>query len=91
MLLRHSLSRQQVWLPALTSAGLAGPHFHDLRNSGNTLAVSAAASLRELMEHMGHATTRAAMIYLGGTTPRRCAELQRRTSRASETAEAVAL
>jgi integrase len=36
--LRHSAFRQRVWLKALSTAGLADLHFHDLRHSGNTLA-----------------------------------------------------
>jgi integrase len=36
---------------------------HDLRHTGNTLAGEAGASLRELMDRMGHSTTRAALIY----------------------------
>ncbi len=38
-------------------------HFHDLRHVGNTLAASTGASLKELMARMGHASTRAALIY----------------------------
>jgi integrase len=39
-------------------------HFHDLRHTGNTLVAGNGATLRELMERMGHASTRAALIYL---------------------------
>jgi integrase len=45
-------------------------HFHDLRHSGNQLAADAGASLRELMDRMGHSTTRAAMVYLHGSDER---------------------
>ena len=38
-------------------------HFHDLRHAGNTLTADAGASLRELMDRMGHSSTRAALIY----------------------------
>jgi integrase len=62
--LRHSNFRQRVWLPALRSAGLPLIHFHDLRHTGNMLAAGAGAGLRELMERMGHSTTRAALTYL---------------------------
>jgi|SRR5580658_3331870 hypothetical protein len=61
--LRHSQFRQRVWVPALTAAGLTGVHFHDLRHTGNTLAANAGASLRELMDRMGHDNERAALIY----------------------------
>jgi integrase len=68
--LRHSQFRQRQWVPALTAAGLADFHFHDLRHSGNTLAASAGATLRELMDRMGHDSERAAMIYLHGSDAR---------------------
>ena len=70
MPLRHSLFRQRVWLPALRAAGLDGVHFHDLRHTGNTLAANAGASLRELMDRMGHDSERAALIYLHGSDRR---------------------
>jgi integrase len=53
-----------VWEPALAAVGLPGVHFHDLRHAGNQFSADAGASLRELMEHMGHDSTRAALIYL---------------------------
>ena len=68
--LRHSNFRYRVWLPAVRKAGLTGIHFHDLRHTGNTLAASAGASLRELMDRMGHDSQRAAMIYLHGSSTR---------------------
>ncbi|MGI5155875.1 tyrosine-type recombinase/integrase [Microbispora sp. CA-102843] len=43
--------------------GVPGLHFHDLRHTGNTIAASAGASLRDLMARMGHDSVRAAMIY----------------------------
>ncbi len=70
MPLQHSRFRQRVWLPALTAAGLTGVHFHDLRHTGNTLAANAGASLRELMDRMGHDSERAALIYLHGSDAR---------------------
>lgn len=68
--LQHSRFRQRVWVPALKAAGLTGVHFHDLRHTGNTLAASAGASLRELMDRMGHDSERAALIYLHGSDAR---------------------
>jgi integrase len=63
--LGHGNFRQRVWLPALRTAGLPLIHFHDLRHTGNMLAeTGTGAGLRELMERMGHSTTRAALIYL---------------------------
>jgi integrase len=59
---------QPKWDTALARAGVAGGlHFHDLRHTGNTLAASSGASLRELMAHMGHASPRAALIYQHAT------------------------
>lgn len=58
--------RQRAWLPALRAAGLPVIHFHDLRHTGNQFAADTGATLRELMDRMGHATARAAMIYLHG-------------------------
>jgi hypothetical protein len=57
--------------PALAEAGLsAGTHFHDLRHTGNTLTAAAGASLRELMDRMGHSSPRAALVYLHGSDAR---------------------
>jgi integrase len=61
--LRHSSFYRCAWLPAVAKVGLPGIHFHDLRHAGNTLTADAGASLRELMDRMGHSSTRAALIY----------------------------
>jgi integrase len=68
--LRHSNFCRRVWLPALKAAALPGIHFHDLRHTGNTLTADAGANLRELMERMGHSSTRAALVYLHSTSER---------------------
>jgi integrase len=68
--LHHSNFRRRYWLPALKTAGLADLHFHDLRHTGNTLAATAGATLRELMDRMGHDSERAALIYLHGSDAR---------------------
>jgi integrase len=60
----------RAWSRATAAAGLSGFHFHDLRHTGNTLAGEAGATLRELMDRMGHASTRAALIYQHRTTHR---------------------
>jgi integrase len=65
---RSNFTRQ--WRKALEAAGLTEIHFHDLRHTGNTLAGEAGASLRELMDRMGHSTTRAALIYQHRTSLR---------------------
>ena len=68
--LRHANFRCRVWLDALGAAKLPAIHFHDLRHTGNTLAANAGASLRELMERMGHDSERAALVYLHGSEER---------------------
>jgi integrase len=81
--LRHTNLRCRFWVPALAAAGLPAMHFHDLCHTGNMLAADAGASLRELMERMGHSTTRAATVYLHGGTERQQAiadELSRQRS-----------
>jgi integrase len=69
-LLRRSNFRRRIWLPALAEAGLPDIHFHDLRHTGNILTATAGASLRGLMARMGHASTRAALVYLHDTDDR---------------------
>ena len=69
-LLRHSNFWRVTWVPAMTATGLTGIHFHDLRHAGNHLVAEAGATLRELMERMGHASSRAALIYLHTTDDR---------------------
>jgi integrase len=65
---RSNFSR--AWSKAAAAAGLSGFHFHDLRHTGNTLAGDAGATLRELMDRMGHSSTRAALIYQHRTSHR---------------------
>lgn len=67
--LRHGNFRRRTWLPALATTGLH-VHVHDLRHAGNVLVAQAGANLRELMERLGHPTTRAALIYLHSTRDR---------------------
>ena len=69
-LLRHSAFRNRVWIPAVTATGLTGVHFHDLRHIGNNLLAEAGATFRELMERMGHTSSRAALIYLHSSPDR---------------------
>jgi len=68
--LRHNNFRRRHWLPALAAAQLAGIHFHDLRHTGNALTTGTGATLRELMDRMGHSSTRAALICLHGSDTR---------------------
>jgi integrase len=67
--LRRSNFRK-FWNKARAAVGLDELHFHDLRHTGNTMAAAQGASLRELMERMGHSSTRAALIYLHATRER---------------------
>jgi integrase len=68
--LRHGHFRTRIWRPATRAVGLGDLHFHDLRHTGNTFAAAAGATLRELMDRMGHSTTRAALVYLHGSDER---------------------
>jgi integrase len=61
--LQHGNFRRRVWVLALAASGV-DIHLHDLRRTGNGLVAEAGANLRELMERMGHSTSRAALIYL---------------------------
>ena len=56
--LRHGHFTRRAWQPAVKASGMSGVHFHDRRQAGNTSTANAGASLRELMERMGHATNR---------------------------------
>ena len=56
--LRRSNFRD-IWIIARDGAGLPELHLHDLRHTGNTMAAATGASLRELMERMGHSSPRA--------------------------------
>jgi integrase len=67
--LRRSNFRD-FWNKAREAVGVPQLHFHDLRHTGNTMAAAQGASLRELMERMGHSSPRAALIYLHATRER---------------------
>jgi integrase len=67
--LRRSNFRK-FWYRARGAVDLPELHFHDLRHTGNTMAAAQGASLRELMERMGHSSPRAALIYLHATRER---------------------
>lgn len=69
-LLDHASFRRRVWLKAAEAKGLHEVHFHDLRHTGNMLTAEAGATLRELMDRMGHSSTRAALVYLHATSQR---------------------
>jgi integrase len=67
--LRRSNFRK-FWYRAREAVGMPELHFHDLRHTGNTMAAAQGASLKELMERMGHSSPRAALIYLHATRER---------------------
>jgi integrase len=69
MPLRHANFRRRAFRSALVATGLK-VHLHDLRHTGNQLVAEAGANPRELMERMGHSTSRAALIYLHSTSAR---------------------
>jgi integrase len=54
---------------ATRAAGIEGLRFHDLRHTANTLAAPG-SSTKELMRRMGHASTRAAIMYQHATDER---------------------
>ncbi len=66
--LRRSNFRE-IWIKARDETGLPGVHLHDLRHTGNTKTATG-ASLRKLMERMGHSSPRAALIYQHATRER---------------------
>jgi integrase len=67
--LRRSTFRR-TWTKVRDAVGLPDLHLHDLRHTGNTMAAGQGASLRELMERMGHSSSRAALIYQHATRER---------------------
>ena len=63
----------RVWKRALKEAKVPdemGLHLHDLRHTGATWSAQSGATLKELMSRIGHASTRAAMIYQHATSDR---------------------
>jgi integrase len=68
--LEYDNFRRRVWIKASEAVRLREIHFHDLRHTGNQFAADTGAGLRELMDRMGHSSTRAALIYLHATSQR---------------------
>ncbi|MBC6456722.1 site-specific integrase [Actinomadura sp. HBU206391] len=68
ILRRGNFRRASRWAEVVEALGVPGLHFHDLRHTGNTIAAQSGASLRDLMDRMGHDSVRAAMIYQHGTS-----------------------
>ncbi|MFC4061189.1 tyrosine-type recombinase/integrase [Planomonospora corallina] len=65
---RSNFYRASKWVEIRKKIGCPELHFHDLRHTGNTIAAGSGASLRDLMERMGHDSVRAALIYRHRTT-----------------------
>ncbi|MFI9835526.1 tyrosine-type recombinase/integrase [Nonomuraea sp. NPDC051941] len=67
ILRRSNFRRAARWDKSTRKIGFPGLHFHDLRHTGNTIAASSGASLKDLMQRMGHDSVRAALIYQHST------------------------
>jgi hypothetical protein len=46
---RGNFNKMSAWPHAVASIGMPGPHFHDLRHTGNQFAAYSGARLRDLM------------------------------------------
>jgi integrase len=60
----------EVEAPVFPEVEIRRRHKHDLRHTGNQFSADAGANIRELMERMGHDSTRAALIYLHSSAER---------------------
>jgi integrase len=60
---RGNLNKLLRWGENVAAVGAPGLHFHDLRHTGNMLAASTGATLRNLMARMGHDNSAAALVY----------------------------
>lgn len=60
---RSTFNRLVKWHELVDEIGVSNLHLHDLRHTGNTLAASSGASLKDLMTRMGHDSPAAALIY----------------------------
>ncbi|WP_235994320.1 tyrosine-type recombinase/integrase [Nonomuraea montanisoli] len=64
---RSDFRRAAKWDENTQKVGFSGLYFHDLRHTGNTIAAGSGASLKDLMQRMGHDSVRAALIYQHST------------------------
>lgn len=60
----------KVYYPARKAAGREDLRFHDLRHTGATMAAATGATLRELMDRLGHSSPSAALRYQHATAER---------------------
>lgn len=58
------------WNKARIAAGRPNLRFHDLRHTGATMAAQSGATLKELMDRLGHTTPKAALVYQHTATNR---------------------
>jgi len=58
-----SVSFGRAFYPAREAAGRPDLSFHDLRHTGAVLTAATGASLKEIMDRLGHSTVNAAMRY----------------------------
>jgi integrase len=68
--LRRSNFRRRIWREATKQAGIPELRFHDLRHTAGTLAARTGATLREVMNRLGHSSSAAAMRYQHGEAAR---------------------
>ena len=54
--LRDTNFRRRVWKPTLTTVGLDGLHFHDLRHSHVALLIAAGEHPKVIQERLGHSS-----------------------------------
>lgn len=59
----HHGSMYKVFKHARKAIGRQDLRFHDVRHTGATMAAQAGATMRELMDRVGHSTPQAALIY----------------------------
>ena len=62
--------RKSWWVTAKRRLNLDHLHFHDLRHTGQSLALANGASIKDLQRRAGQSTAQAAQIYLHGSAER---------------------
>ena len=81
----HHGSLYKVFKRARSAIGRPDLRFHDLRHTGATMAAQAGATMRELMDRLGHSTPQAALIYQHAAADRQAALAARLSEMASST------
>ena len=79
----HHGSMYKVFRRARKAIGRSDLRFHDLRHTGATMAAQAGATMRELMDRLGHSTPQAALIYQHAAADRQAALAARLSAMAS--------